>query len=68
MSPPAPAITAFDQIARGTDEILKSDELERRLALGRPMDDLCRDLQRNARRPPGHLVASEHMYTIGSCL
>jgi len=37
MSPPAPAVTTFDQITRGTDEILKSDELEQRLALGRPL-------------------------------
>lgn len=33
-------------------------------------DDLCRDLQRNARRPRDHLVAraSEHVYTIDSHL
>jgi len=30
-------LTAFEQIARGTDEILKTDELKARLALGRPL-------------------------------
>jgi len=33
----SPALTAYDQIARGTDEILKADELKARLALGRPL-------------------------------
>jgi len=33
----SPALTAYDQIARGTDEILKSDELKARLALARPL-------------------------------
>jgi len=37
MSRPSPAVTALDQIARGTDEILKLDELKARLALGRPL-------------------------------
>ncbi|WP_132986665.1 tyrosine--tRNA ligase [Luteimonas terricola] len=38
MSPqPAPASAAIDLIARGTDEILKRDELEARLASGRPL-------------------------------
>jgi len=32
-----PATTAYAQIARGTDEILKADELKARLALGRPL-------------------------------
>jgi len=31
------ASSAFDQIARGTDEILKADELKNRLTLGRPL-------------------------------
>jgi len=33
----SPALTAYDQLARGTDEILKTDELKARLALGRPL-------------------------------
>jgi len=33
----SPVLTAYDQIARGTDEILKADELKARLALGRPL-------------------------------
>jgi len=33
----SPALSAFDQIARGTDEILKTDELKARLALDRPL-------------------------------
>jgi len=33
----ASVLTTCDQIARGTDEILKSDELKARLALGRPL-------------------------------
>jgi len=33
----SPALNAFNQIARGTDEILKADELKARLALGRPL-------------------------------
>jgi len=37
MPPHVPVLTACDQIARGTDEILKSDELKARLALGRPL-------------------------------
>jgi len=32
-----PVLTAYAQIARGTDEILKADELKARLALGRPL-------------------------------
>jgi len=34
-SPSSP--TAFDQITRGIDEVLKADELEKRLVLGRPL-------------------------------
>jgi len=37
MPTPSSVQTAFDQIARGTDEILKADELKTRLALGRPL-------------------------------
>jgi len=37
MPAPASVQTAFDQIARGSDEILKADELKARLALGRPL-------------------------------
>jgi len=33
----SPAVTAYDQIARGTDEILKADELKARLGSGRPL-------------------------------
>jgi len=37
MSASSSVQTAFEQIARGTDEILKADELKTRLALGRPL-------------------------------
>jgi len=37
MPEPSRVLTAYDQIARGTDEILKADELKARLALGRPL-------------------------------
>ena len=37
MTQPAPASAAFDLLARGADEILKREELEARLALGRPL-------------------------------
>jgi len=37
MSQPAPDPAAMDLLARGADEILKREELEARLALGRPL-------------------------------
>jgi len=37
MPPHTAPLTACDLIARGSDEILKTDELEQRLALGRPL-------------------------------
>ncbi|MGY0633603.1 tyrosine--tRNA ligase [Luteimonas sp. A478] len=37
MSHASPSAPAIEQIARGADEILKSDELEARLAAGRPL-------------------------------